>query len=125
MPDRWSLQWPPGGDMGMRRSEEGQWVLWDDAVAMVEAERLRIRASIEALPRYAPGWPWGHVGRSFSGHPLEDDCPCEKAPCGLVVWGSNEDCPQHGVKMGKTIRQGHFEADCPALRGASTGTEDR
>ena len=29
-----------------------------------------------------------HIGRSWEGTPLEDDCPCHKAACGLV----DEEC---------------------------------
>lgn len=53
-----------------------------------------------------------HIGRSFTGHPLEDDCPCVKAPCGLVEV-EDEDCPQHSWRAAKTIRQTHMSTDCP------------
>jgi hypothetical protein len=54
-----------------------------------------------------------HIGRSFSGHRLEDDCPCVKAPCGLVSeWVS--ECEQHNPEASKTIRQRHPADQCPA-----------
>lgn len=53
-----------------------------------------------------------HVGRSWSGTELEDVCPCEKAPCGLVV-STNSSCPQHSPLAIKTIRQMHTEDNCP------------
>lgn len=53
-----------------------------------------------------------HVGRSWSGTKLEDDCPCEKAPCGLVA-SMNDSCSQHSPFAIKTIRQMHTENDCP------------
>lgn len=57
-----------------------------------------------------------HIGRSWPGDThLEDDCPCEKAPCGLAVSGSNSDCPEHGVDAYKTLRQWHDDKHCPAL----------
>jgi hypothetical protein len=55
-----------------------------------------------------------HIGRSFSGHHLEDDCPCVKAPCGLVSEWVPE-CPQHAPEASKTIRQSHPEFLCPTL----------
>lgn len=56
-----------------------------------------------------------HFGRSWNGHPIEDGCVCEKAPCGLVVSGFvNEACPQHDGT--RTIRQSHYAEDCPATK---------
>lgn len=56
-----------------------------------------------------------HIGRSFEGHSLEDDCPCPQEPCGLVSWDRIlPDCPQHGFSACKTIRQSHLEEKCPA-----------
>jgi hypothetical protein len=55
----------------------------------------------------------GHIGRSWNGHPLEDECPCPKAPCGLVLGAERSpDCEQHDGT--RTIRQAHDEKDCPA-----------
>lgn len=54
-----------------------------------------------------------HVGRSWTGHPLEDTCPCRKAPCGLAVLGSAPDCPEHAIGAAKTLRQMHQDTDCP------------
>lgn len=56
-----------------------------------------------------------HIGRSFEGHPLEDDCPCPQELCGLVSWDRIlPDCPQHGPTAVKTFRQSHPEEKCPA-----------
>lgn len=56
-----------------------------------------------------------HIGRSFVGHPLEDECPCGKAPCGLVDSEQiHPDCPQHPIGAAKTMRQMHVAANCPA-----------
>lgn len=54
--------------------------------------------------------PVMHYGRSWTGHPLEDDCPCRKEPCGLV---STPDpaCDQHAGS--KTMRQNHRAELCP------------
>jgi hypothetical protein len=46
-----------------------------------------------------------HIGRSWSGHPLEDGCPCPKAPCGLVDMDRTE--------RSKSIRQSHPASECP------------
>ncbi|MEO3860917.1 hypothetical protein [Acrocarpospora sp. B8E8] len=56
-----------------------------------------------------------HRGRSWSGHPLEDECPCPQEPCGLVDPGNAApDCVQHGRNHpAKTMRQGHAADDCP------------
>ena len=58
-----------------------------------------------------------HMGRSFIGTRLEDDCPCPKAPCGLSVTpglAGESDCPQHSMLAAKTIRQVHHADKCPA-----------
>lgn len=61
--------------------------------------------------------PEYHVGRSFSGHHIEDACPCEKEPCGLVSWrGIDPSCEQH--KVTKTIRQSHLASECPGGDGS-------
>lgn len=55
-----------------------------------------------------------HIGRSFSGHFLEDECPCPQEPCGLVAVESvDPTCPQHPVERSKTIRQSHLAEHCP------------
>lgn len=56
-----------------------------------------------------------HFGRTFSGHHLEDGCPCGKAPCGLIDADHiDPTCLDHPVSRGKTIRQAHEPARCPA-----------
>jgi hypothetical protein len=58
--------------------------------------------------------PTIHIGRSWSGHFLEDTCPCLKAPCGLVdVDQTDPACPEHPADRGKTIRQSHPASECP------------
>lgn len=58
-----------------------------------------------------------HIGRSWSGHPLEDDCPCPKAPCGLVDMDRTDPtCPEHPAERCKSIRQSHPASACPAVR---------
>lgn len=55
-----------------------------------------------------------HMGRSWVGHPLEDECPCPKTACGLVdLQHVDESCEQHPLDRAKTMRQGHPPADCP------------
>jgi len=54
-----------------------------------------------------------HVGRSWKGTHLEDDCPCDKAPCGLVIWSRiQRDCGQHALRFMKTLRQIHSGDEC-------------
>ena len=55
-----------------------------------------------------------HFGRAWSGHTIEDDCPCHQASCGLVD-EIDQDCPQHSWLACKSMRQGHFTADCPGV----------
>lgn len=60
-----------------------------------------------------------HFGRGWAGHRLEDECPCEQTACGLVDENSlNDECIQHPMRRGRTIRQGHPADECPALVGA-------
>ena len=61
--------------------------------------------------------PSMHVGRSFGGTRLEDDCPCPKAPCGLVDHDNvDQNCEQHSWQAAKTMRQIHYAHQCPALK---------
>lgn len=56
-----------------------------------------------------------HVGRSWSGHGLEDECPCPQAACGLVDTDDIvEECTEHPMRAAKTIRQHHYSHQCPA-----------
>ncbi len=61
--------------------------------------------------------PWHyHMGRSWTGHPLEDECPCGKAPCGLVDSEQiSPECNQHPAAMVKTMRQIHPADECPGV----------
>lgn len=58
-----------------------------------------------------------HFGRAWTGHEIEDFCPCPKAACGLVG-GDTETvyCEQHSIMAMRTIRQFHNEFDCPAYK---------
>lgn len=57
-----------------------------------------------------------HIGRSFSGHALEDECICPKEPCGLISSAKvDTKCEQHGWQFAKTLRQSHPEDSCPNL----------
>jgi hypothetical protein len=58
-----------------------------------------------------------HIGRSWSGHPLEDECPCPKAPCGLVdVDRTDPACEHHPPERCKTVRQSHPASECPDVK---------
>ena len=62
-----------------------------------------------------------HIGRSWTGHHIEDACPCPKAPCGLVdAMTIDPDCNQHSMTAAKSIRQMHRADDCPAQPEEST-----
>lgn len=57
-----------------------------------------------------------HVGRSRPGvEPvLERDCPCPKAPCGLVIPNEETFCEQHHGE--KPIRHAHLATQCKKLK---------
>jgi len=62
-----------------------------------------------------------HTGRSWTGHEIEDDCPCPKEPCGLVDTGrAVAECLQHPVGRAKSMRQGHRAGACPAAPTEAT-----
>ena len=55
-----------------------------------------------------------HIGRSWSGTRIEDDCPCPKTDCGLVSSHNTEaSCTHHPFGAAKTIRQAHPADQCP------------
>jgi hypothetical protein len=63
-------------------------------------------------------WQGWHIGRCWNGSRVEDECPCPKAPCGLVVQGQiDPNCEQH--KLTQTIRQSHPPDKCPAQGDAA------
>jgi hypothetical protein len=67
-----------------------------------------------------------HIGRSWEDHPLEDDCPCPKAPCGLVSTDSVvPECQHHPGVRAKTIRQSHLATSCPARGEEPAGEVQR
>lgn len=72
-------------------------------------------AQEQAAATRAQTW---HYGRSWSGTAIEDGCPCEQAPCGLVIGLKTVGgpCTQHTVI--KTIRQSHPADACPGRREA-------
>jgi hypothetical protein len=54
-----------------------------------------------------------HMGRSFAGTRIEDECPCPKAECGLISSAAtDESCDQHTFRTAKTMRQAHPAAHC-------------
>jgi hypothetical protein len=59
-----------------------------------------------------------HLGRAWNGHDIEDACPCEQAPCGLVVPDPAIPCDQHNPTnyplSARTMRQMHWSSACPA-----------
>lgn len=58
-----------------------------------------------------------HIGRSWAGmgDPLERDCPCPKAACGLVIEDqADRACGQHPPSRAQTMRQRHPADRCPA-----------
>lgn len=58
-----------------------------------------------------------HFGRAWHGTRIEDECPCEQAPCGLVAMGhAHPDCTEHAFARAKTMRQSHRAEDCPGPR---------
>lgn len=88
----------------------------DIASAIHEAGYRKVPSVEEAIAGIQfEGADDSHIGRSFAGHPLEDDCPCPKAACGLVP--SNDavaECEHHPATRSKTMRQQHLASRCPA-----------
>lgn len=65
-------------------------------------------------------WAGDHLGRAFTGHTLEDDCPCPQAACGLIIQATiDPDCEQHAWTHAKSMRQSHTAGSCPAVEGGS------
>lgn len=59
-----------------------------------------------------------HIGRSWTGTHIEDECPCPKTACGLVsTRGADESCSHHPFRAAKTIRQAHPANRCPGADG--------
>lgn len=57
-----------------------------------------------------------HMGRSWSGHHMEDECPCPQEPCGLIAReNAVESCPQHYFGRAKTMRSIHRAEDCAKI----------
>jgi hypothetical protein len=57
--------------------------------------------------------PTYHIGRSWTGHPLEDECPCPQEACGLVdERKAVPECIQHPPERCQTMRQGHIADVC-------------
>lgn len=54
-----------------------------------------------------------HIGRMFFGTDTENDCPCPKAPCGLVPEEqAAPECTDHHPQHTPSIRQGHLPQQC-------------
>lgn len=75
-----------------------------------------------------PAATW-HVGRAWSGHDIEDECPCPQELCGLVDTSrADPDCDQHPPTRARSLRQGHRSDQCPAragtLENAATAAEE-
>lgn len=59
-----------------------------------------------------------HSGRSWGGPgPIEADCPCPKAPCGLVPNDYPDPCGQHDGS--ESIRSSHRADACPGATNSA------
>lgn len=55
-----------------------------------------------------------HIGRSWTGHEIEDECPCPQTVCGLIdVTQTVPECEHHPVDRAQSVRQGHYSDECP------------
>lgn len=87
-------------------------------------DRAQVRKELsltEAVTKVMRNKPWehSHIGRSWVGHPIEDECPCPQEPCGLIDYMKiDPKCPQHAITAGKTIRQTHWAEECPGASDA-------
>lgn len=86
---------------------------WGKTVGADIAELSRALTALDGPSQPVMTGPH-HFGRSWSGHDIEDACPCTKAPCGLVSEPSAE-CTEHTGT--KSTRQSHPADACP---GATT-----
>lgn len=60
-------------------------------------------------------WAGDHLGRDWTGHEPEDNCPCPKAACGLVLADHiRGNCAQHSWTHARSMRQSHPARNCPA-----------
>lgn len=60
-----------------------------------------------------------HIGRAWTGHDIEDRCPCPQEACGLVAEDKiDPSCPEHAIEQGRTTRSTHRESSCPGAPGA-------
>lgn len=58
------------------------------------------------------------MGRAWTGHTIEDACPCPKAPCGLAQTAQGVICEDHNPASrmeAHTMRQMHTSDRCPAI----------
>ena len=70
---------------------------------------MTVLADVTSADRYH-----AHIGRSFVGHHIEDECSCGKAACGLVDSDLIDPaCPQHAMTACQTMRQIHTASRCP------------
>ncbi len=71
------------------------------------------RPTPDSLRVEAAATVW-HIGRTWTGHDIEDGCPCGKAPCGLVDQAAiDTTCGEHPLTRAKSLRQGHPADRCP------------
>lgn len=55
-----------------------------------------------------------HVCRAWTPpDPFSATCGCAVAPCGYVVFGSDQGCDQHSTWAGRSIRASHWSDACP------------
>lgn len=55
---------------------------------------------------------WTHISRGWGRDPFAPECGCTVLACGFVE--PRNECDQHGLMSGKTIRGGHAASECPA-----------
>lgn len=53
-----------------------------------------------------------HVRRGWAGDPFAPACGCRVLECGYVE--PRNECDQHGLMAGRTIRGAHAASECPA-----------
>jgi hypothetical protein len=107
--DRYIRRALKAGGIDVRRCTRClQWTMTKEGAAFDDVA-LQLSHVCGDLLDEMQGW---HTGRSWSGHAIEDTCPCPKAPCGLAD-GFAPECPHHSPMASKTIRQRHRAEDCP------------
>ncbi|MFI7073468.1 hypothetical protein [Micromonospora sediminicola] len=87
---------------------------WTVEAVVNAIEVMTDQSTVERQPEY-------HVGRDWTGHVVEDACPCSKAACGLVIQSAADPtCEHHPTAQCIPMRQIHRADQCCGVPEAVT-----